>query len=466
MEMIKFSLIKEFDLIGYWWRPGSESERVFGILSYRNHIVELNLKGLLSSDEDEVSDAEIHGMSEDGHFILLAGCFSISRTVLTLSLIPKERIRASLVLIDEDKNATEAPATFDSIEIGLPQILDSARIGGFNMKVTESGIIDPPFRKVPERQSFPIEVIGATLHVCTYDAFEIGMRSATFEQVGYIELTSDSPQPIRWFTRQAGEIEDLFFLLTSQPCLAQWMKLSSGRGEDKSTYYCILPNKQLDNYYPAGRHEHLVYVCQIGDSFEIVLGLFFKKSPALYPIINILNATLAQPGAFHQLDFVNLTQALEGLHRVFESNCYVEKPEFRKGKEEIKSAIERAFPEEANTELRQNLFSSIQFANAKSQKTRLYEQISQLSPRLKKAIIGENEKFVHEIVSTRNYFVHLDHKSAKKALNDRIIPFRKMQLQMLLICILLKTFGIDDSLILENIERTELYRHFRHKRDE
>ncbi len=465
VETIKFDLIKEFELLGYWWLPEHESEKVFGILSFKNFSIELNLKGLLSSDEDEFNDTQIHGRSEDGHYILLTGCYTITRPVFNLALTPKERIRASLILIDVEQDANDIPIEFESIRIGLPQVLDSARFNGFDLEVTESGDFCLPFRKDTDCLSFPIEALEATLRICSYDAFKIESRSSTFKQIGYVELTTKSPQNIRWFTKQLGEIESLFSLMTSQPCLAQWLKLSIHDNEDKCTYYCILPNKQLGNYLPAARHEHLICICQMGSSFEEVLKSFFEKSPALYPVINILNSTLAQPGAFHQLDFVNLVQALEGLHRVFDNNYYLEKQELKAGKEQIRRAIEGAFPGEVNSELRESLWSSIQFANAKSQKTRLNELIAKLSPILRVAIIGHNENFVHEIISTRNYYVHLDHKSARKALSDGMIPFRKMQLQMLLICILLKAFGVDDLLMMENLKRTKLFRHFKHKRD-
>lgn len=296
------------------------------------------------------------------------------------------------------------------------------------------------------------------------DQFEITSRKATFEQAGFIELTPSEPRDVQWFLRQTAELEDLFTLLFSQPCSALWLVLSFSEEGSESYYSCLRGGNELNDSEPPPMHEHLVRLARIPESVEALLNNFFSKPEALYPVINIVNSTLSQPGAFHQLDFVNLVQALEGFHRVYTTPKYLVKNDFNSRLDTVKSAIELAFPEDSMKEQRDSLNNAIKFGNEKTQKTRLGELIAELSPDLRKNIIGnDDESFTNTVISTRNYYVHLDHSSAKKVIDDNLIPFRKMQLQMLLICLLLKTFGVAESVLIEGIRNTQLFRMYRHK---
>jgi hypothetical protein len=181
----------------------------------------------------------------------------------------------------------------------------------------------------------------------------------------------------------------------------------------------------------------------------------------------------------HQINLVNVSQAMEALHRaIFHGQdvhispsdyCGLEQKlvavvlqhldfradEYRAMKPEDLTAILNGI---AN--LKQSLPNKLKYGNEKAQQRRLKELLKNANKRLPALfapLMGTTVNFVQKIIDTRNYYIHFSDLENKR-LTEMSIPFAVMALEGITFATLLLELGIDSALVEQGIRNNQRWR--------
>lgn len=463
--MSKFpqGLQDKFQVLGHWWVAGRETQKVFGILSFSEVEIELIAKGKLDDDPNAIYDTTIFGQSEEGFKIELQNCYSKSPNDLSWHLCSTESILVNFFLVYTSNGKDVRPQHFNSIKIEIPWILDSAGFDGLNRKlIKKADSYSLDFGDQAKPQLYCNAIDSHISFILEASAKPVSNSEVNVVQRGYVQIKAAQKQTLDWFLSKAHDLELLLTVLSSEYSTALSLNLTDE--DDNDNYHWFFRQRENLLNLDSSSSQHLVKLHEIEAELGTIMENFFLKDKAFYPLLNILCASLSNPGRFHQLDLVNLAQAVEGYHRALNDQYYLAQDDFDNRIGDVLKMVERNFPDESHCDLRKRLNDSLSHGNTKSQRTRFKDLINGLPPKISEAITGQRSTFIEDILATRNYYIHLGQKdSKKKILNDELVTYRKMQLQLLLTCLFLQGFGVPMDKAEAGIKRTKLYKLFRSK---
>jgi len=141
--------------------------------------------------------------------------------------------------------------------------------------------------------------------------------------------------------------------------------------------------------------------------------------------------------------FINLTQALESLHRRTVGGTYLSASEF----DPIKDLLNAAVPPDVPADLKRKLSDSLEYANEYSLRKRLKELLRGLDPSTIEMLkIQDIAGTTDVIVRTRNCLTHFN-ESQRTTIADDIVGlhFMNERLTALLFVLILKRLGVGEG---------------------
>ena len=189
------------------------------------------------------------------------------------------------------------------------------------------------------------------------------------------------------------------------------------------------------------------------EDMQLIISNWFKISEKYKPLLDIYFMNFTNE-SYPEYQFLSYTQALESNLRKNEK--YIDKYMGIEEYEDIKNQIIDFIQELIKNEDHKNsLGNKIKFGNEISLRKRLKELINDLKDYeiINKIIDRKKDKFIGEVVDTRNYYTHYDDSSNFKKDNEKL-HILNFKLKILIELIILKELGfyeefIDDKLMIK-----------------
>lgn len=303
-----------------------------------------------------------------------------------------------------------------------------------------------------------------------------------FNGLAIFEYGSKSEQNIEWFFNQAFWLQSLFTVLQGAPCAIASLQLKTSGGETCDALFSKdrrgIELIQPDPLIPLGRLSRA--------EFESAMQKWLSASEKFKAAIYHFNSSMQFASPKHQVNLINVSQALEAFHReIFsgEDGCYIPAADYQKLQDELNAVVGsnlKALADQyrqgldaeefiAIRDLIGSLKSSltkgrIRFGNEKSQARRLTELLRRLNgslPGLLKPIMEKALDFERKIVDTRNYYIHFADEDNKR-LTELSIAFAVMAIESIFIALVLTESGINASLVELQIRRSRRWQNFLH----
>ncbi|MBX9724792.1 MAG: hypothetical protein K2X81_25530 [Candidatus Obscuribacterales bacterium] len=268
-------------------------------------------------------------------------------------------------------------------------------------------------------------------------------------------LKPDEVRSIRWFIEKALSLRTLLTLMSGQPVHITELTIWDASSKPLRVFI-----RQTTSTEPSDFYNLLQKICTLEpDVRKAVFNNFFNLDAEMRIVTGILCASLFETNTYARVDFINLTQALEGFHRItVGSSKYLTDDEYN---EKIKKPLIDAIAP-INSDLTSKLTTMLEHGNEYSQRQRFRELGKSLNEDFGKDLIPKPSKFADQICDTRNAFTHQGGSStAGFAENDCF--YANKGLQLILLLLTLRHLGVPASSI-QDFKNLKLYRFFNIKR--
>lgn len=175
-----------------------------------------------------------------------------------------------------------------------------------------------------------------------------------------------------------------------------------------------------------------------------------KKKESLNTVISLYLSSFKDE--YIESKFIKSVQALEIFHRRFREDTKINEQLYTENVDKIREFIEINIE---NEEAKKLFLDKFKHGNEYNLGKRLRGLLKELSEETNRYIIGNSknkDRFIQQVVETRNYLTHYDQSQKMMILHD---PHEKyyatFRLTIILTIIILKELGIDEKCILNNL---------------
>lgn len=459
-ERINFELNKKYSFKGFWWVPTKNEEKKYGIL-YFDHLKGLILEIIEDFDiRNEMKENErksfadflniennlIEGILCNGEIITLTGCTKIN-TKFSLLGIKCDSILAEKAFIGTHFNKPE-DIKFKSVSANFVYLNQWVDISGFSGSYEPASEITITY-KYKEPVSIDIK-----------DNFKLLIETRAFgpklplkkevkiRQRSYIKIIPKKCKSLDEYLKLFGHIQSFLSLAVRKPVYPYIIEgIQELETEETNNRSVLRPVKILfsirdlsEKYDEISKYDMLFTFSDVSDRLEIFLNKWFANAELLKPIYDIHFLTLDDSYSFLQNQFLNLVQAIESFHRIFECNEEIDKKEYDKRIKIILNAIPRKYKKWLKFKLKRS--------NEPSLKLRLEEIIGRYS-KITRKFIKDDESFSEKVSINRNYLSHLDPSSRDRISEPGELFDLLQKLKILLLISLLGLLGFS----IEEIEK-------------
>lgn len=417
--------MEEFEYAGIWWLPENPDKKISGTLKF--HPVEganLELIGSFKGIEDLNTVLQpdiISGITSNSKIITLYKCYE-SPSHMSVPGFLRSSFIASMVFLGYHFEKEE-DIIFDSLALNYSHLEEWARITGFQFKIESDS--KNHLTKQEVRYSFPekVEAKLSNLNISFDYNFTSGgdrIKEVKLKQTMFIKIEPHKPVHFNDYQRNiCYHIQNFLSLAIGRavsPLIIKGKtnacktKLPDGRVvyNDILIFYSIkdLPDlsKKLHPF------DMLFSFRDISANFEKYLRNWFAKSEVLQPVHDLYFGILYNPSMYLQHEFLSLIQALESYHRRVDDGKYVSDDDYTQIYETLISAI----PQELDNDFRESLEQKLKYHNEFSLRKRLKELLKKCGA-VGNLLIHDNERFVEDVVTTRNFLTHYDKSIEMKA---------------------------------------------------
>jgi hypothetical protein len=191
----------------------------------------------------------------------------------------------------------------------------------------------------------------------------------------------------------------------------------------------------------------------ISEHIETYLQNWYNLAKNLEPTYDLYFGTIYNPYLYPTHEFLSFAQGLESYcSKKFENNILPDKL-FTKLLSKILEIVNE-LPEKFQKQLTPKAQYEL---NRKSFRTKL-KKLFKEQGNLFKFFIADPNDFIRKVVDTRNYYTHYSPTLEDRAVKVNNIPFLSQELRYVLIAILLKETGLDDSMIKNALRRYYQFR--------
>jgi hypothetical protein len=445
VDVSQYKLLDDFRVSGHWWLPEKPEDKVPGTVTVGpDTAIVLELAGSFSSAEFDIHNVLSPGPRSVQLDIILGA--DADGDVYTLHRLHALRISNT--------------CTFRV----------SYMLAGKHFSSANDIVFDSAFVQYTNLESWSCFNFTRQSKSESPDCFSIQVPTGLetlfkMDGVGQIKNLSLEAHALSRFTLSAIEIKPsarFSIDLNAAANLRTWFQLTSDLGHFmtlligepsyiKKLRLFATPDTAVDVFYPStirrGEDLHPLEMCldfrDVQKTVPMIARNWFESLALLAPVYDLLFGTLFGRDAFVRTKFVNLTQALESLHRRTVGGTYVSAREF----DPVKDVLNAAVPPDVSADLKKKLSDSLEYANEYSLRKRLKELLRGLDPSTIEMLkIQDMAGTTDVIVRTRNYLTHFT-ESQKTTIADDIVGlhFMNERLTALLFVLILKRLGIGEG---------------------
>ena len=442
--------------IGRFWTPKNPDRHVLGILTTnsRNQI-QLNIEmpyslrksnNKLKYDDWEYSNHEIILGEINTVSITLYGCFKEVNTITTININSKvnDKIIYSISHVFNNYHF-ESKDDFkcESIILQYENLEEWFARTGFTMEsFTDLFYIIPPEIKA-KLNDFDLNISANCFN-------RENTNIKVLEEVVSIQIVPKTKNNYFDLEKYIFLIRD--FLIELAPV------------NRNSPLTSEIFNNNLINDYKYNnrilRHDMFFTLEDIKKNFTKVIDNWFKKHEDLESFYYLYFINLSNVNKYSEGTLIAFTQALETyLRKTQKKDKYLPDTEY----EIIFENMEKCLSEQKiSNSHKQSLRSRIKYGNEYSLRKRLLELLNKTIKFdiIKKITNNKIDRFVNEIVDTRNYYTHYSEELEKNAKKDKDLLILNEKLKILIEFCFLIELGLDDDEIEKITKKYFLYKKF------
>jgi hypothetical protein len=442
--------MKEFEYNGMWWLPEKPNNQIPGTLKF--HPVEganLELIGSFKRPKEFLNALLkpniILGITTNSKIITLYRCDE-SKSKMNISGILSSSFIAHIIFLGHYFEKEE-DIIFDNLSLNYSHLEEWTGIKVFQSKfeidsedhITKREVIYNPPKKIVAKLNklnisfdYYFNLVGDRIK-------EINLNHTTF-----IKLEPHKPLHFNKYYRNiCYHIQNFLSLAIGQavfPLIIKGKtnacKIELPNGEiEYNDILIFYPIKNLSDLSKKLHDSDILFsFSNISDNFEKYLSNWFIKSDVLQPVYDLYFGCLYNPKMYLQNGFLNLIQALESYHRRIHNGKYLSDDDYT----HIHKTLNKTIPQEVKDDFRKSLKQKLKYLNEFSLRKRLKEILEKCGD-VVNIIIHDNEKFIGDVVNTRNFLTHYDKSIEMEAKSDEDLIKLIQKLKFILeICFLIE----------------------------
>lgn len=435
--MQTYKINEPFETSGLWYLPQSKT-KLQGTLKYNSNTIELSLDGSFQKKDgvetkydNSVTYPIIHGEC-NGQYITLIDIksFGISFQIgKTYSI--KDRLMAQHLIIGAhaDSNSTfpNMNFTIPSLEVwhARLQIQDNLVLD----KNNNTGTLTVKLNK-NEREVNQLSSIDSDIH-WNYNWSTNGpkYKNYTITTFASVSIVPKKEQSIEWFLKERRKITMMLTFLAGTGMSPNEIYSTIGKSNERIDLLIAIPDQDFCNHehpndFFMNKNEMGI---ELNDAIVCWFETFESHPKILTPCLLASNIFSTHVKA-HYIDFLILTQALEGIHRALYEGNYMLDEDYDK----VSNSLNLAIPDNVKSDHRAALKSRIKYGNQISLRKRLKELAGKINLNIRKIVFGTDGKLPGTWVETRNYFTHWDEEMKDEALNGESLYYANVRLRCFL----------------------------------
>ncbi len=415
--------MEEFKYNGIWWLPQNPVNKISGNLEF--HPVEganLELIGSfkgLDKFNEFLQPKIILGITSNGKFITLYKCYE-SQSHMSMPGYISSSFIISVVLMGHHFEKEE-DIIFDNLSLNYSHLEEWTRITGFKYNLESDSKTHITKHEVSYKFPQNVEAKLDNLNISfDYNFTSEGdrIKEVILKQTTFIRIEPyDSLDLNSYLTNICYHIQNFLCLAMGR---AVYPLIIKGKNKGCKTelrdgsvmYNDIFIYYSIKNLSISSRkllpNDMLFSFVDIRDNFERCLRCWFVKSELLKPVYDLYFGTLYNPSMYLQHKFLSLIQAIESYHRRMHNGKYLSDDDYANTYETLIKAI----PPDVGKDFIESLKKKLKYQNEFSLRKRLKETLAKCGDVIN-LLIHDNDKFIEDVVNTRNFLTHYDKSVGK-----------------------------------------------------
>ncbi|MCH7812263.1 MAG: hypothetical protein IH958_06500 [Chloroflexi bacterium] len=413
--------MEEQSMEGWWWLPNHEENKVAGTMTFSDeHGLQLKLFGAfkeLTELENVAQHPRIFGVA-GGKLITLFNCLEAGSN-LTFPGALTQRFMASVGCIGGHPSAL-TEQRFRQANIRYNHLAEWSRTSGFE---TDWDTPDNDLLQFRVQYSYPDEVQADTRAGMISISYGFEYRPEAFSEIILRESLHFRVEPKEvllfddWLRIFVRPLQNFLTLATRIPNYVVSLQLFPTKDTDEEStgnketalefiFQQNLSSPQKQQTKVSSPFDMLFALPDIREGFSDIVDKWLEIADELDSVCNLFFSLAYRAPTYLENRFLPLVQAAESYHR-------------RRRKNEVLSPAEHgrkieSILEHVPTEHKEWLLQKLNYSNEPSLRKRLKELVDEtegvISP-----LIGSKQKFVDDVVNTRNYLTHFDEELQSKA---------------------------------------------------
>jgi hypothetical protein len=262
--------------------------------------------------------------------------------------------------------------------------------------------------KIPFRPKDILEfcVLKSRVHVDVkvFSQFTSSLTSGAriTKSVAYVDIECPQPESLIWYYEIGNRLENLFSLLTGASLALETFFVY--RGEENG-YVNSKRNSHIEDFDPRE------CIWCTSDQLANCIAIWLDESREFRRVESLALGTLRKGKLFVDTEFLSLSQALEGFHRVTEHTPVVGRAIFRQIRKKMVALLK---VENVAQALVDRICDSMSHVNDPKFTSRLTSLCQRLTAPLLKRMEIDPPMFVRDVVATRNFYTHTGSKPRKQ----------------------------------------------------
>ncbi|MBN3556059.1 hypothetical protein JYA63_17400 [Fictibacillus nanhaiensis] len=466
----KQTMFDEFEIKGYWWIPGGKKYDTAGILFYKERGIHLELIGSFSSDAFSLLDEKydvIHGFSDKGEEFTLLNV-TVKNSQSSIPGFKTQTFSIQSFLVGGYFNSEEE-MHFYGLKVNTSYFTQWLSRPIFKYKSTyeqETSILAEQEVKYSGVDTFKhyVDSISATIEETHYLNFipDLSERILWTNKSG-IKIIPDENQNLQWYRTNMYLLKNLFHLFIGHPLYFDSLvfygekeKLRNSDDYVRKQYFYFFGQDKSKLKKKFNWSDVIVNFNDVEHHLSNILNHWFEKHDKL-EVVYDLHFDEFYKDIYINTTFLNTIQVLEIYHRNMYDGKVYDKKEYRALIKELKQHLKENFPEDFT----KIISDKVNYGNEYSLAQRIKELINNFEESTRTMLVGTEEdvdKFVRQMVETRNYLTHYDSDKKKHLLTEPYDKYFAIQrLRAIATLILFKEVGLDESFMVDKICKSKQY---------
>ncbi len=454
-------LESEISRSGLFWIAGKET-KLSGILTVQDGgRIELELVGVFHDDLGDFFESpnipRILGEVEKDGYVTLDNCFYLNRNI-SLGGISKSRIFANFLYCGIHLEDTE-PLLITSFRFSIEGLDRWLRISGISVAHTlELENITVSYKKLDPL----VYQISDTMRLSINYSWTIPgsdfFKTATITHKNYFDLETDTPTDVNIFKKYAHQLSTFVGFAIDQnvsicdvtiSSILITEEISPGKNRQVPIRLYYQAANFLDKAPKIDDLDMLFQFSYVREDFGSCISEWFKAYEMVSPALNLYFSTKNDAQKYIDGKFLALAQGLETYHRRTTNTQIMLDTEFKT----ILKTLLDICPEK----WRDWLSGRLAHANEITLRNRLRDLVSEFNP-----VFGDNdavERFISNIVDTRNFYTHYDDALRKRAVQGADLWPLCQKMEALFQMILLKRIGSSKEKVIDFVQSSQRFQY-------